>query len=113
MNKLLEDKVDKVLLSSLSVQSIEALKQKLHNEVEVGDIDKHVDILRGIDAYGNEVLRKELKEIHQKHFGNSNKLVFGMRIKWLIILAILALTGLLFYLSHSSSIKSSDHLYAE
>jgi len=116
MNQNIEAILDKLLKKELTEKEIDALRQELPEGVSLKAFNEHDMILKGIDAYGVQQLRKELSEIHEKHYGvNSQKSKNGiLKKKWLWFLLVLLGTGVAWFINkQNQKAKSPDQIFAE
>lgn len=110
MDKSQESLIDKNILKDISQKEVVELKEKLKSSIPYKEFDNHVNIVRAIDYYGQEELRKKLKLFHKKHFraNGSNKK------KWLILsLITIGLMISIFLLLKTFNKKNPHQLYVE
>ena len=116
MDKSMEKLIDEELRRGATDAELQAMKEKLSNQISEKEFDQHIDVSRAIELYGNELLRKELKIIHKKHFGSSTASRSCRKtVKRLgILLAIALLFGMGYLLLEKTNPhKTSDQLFAE
>lgn len=116
MNQLIESKIDKALFANITAEGIESLKEELREEIDSEQIDLHVDIVRAVNAYGNDLLRQELKQLHIKHFGKEHQLAkgrVGLKYILLVLIGILSIGAATYLLKAKNSGKTSMQLFAE
>ena len=116
MDKSIEKIIDDEILGGISDPELQALKEKLSDQVSAEEFDQHIDVSKAIELYGNEELRKEFKLIHKKHFGSNSsgtpQVGITRRISLIILAAVLLGVAYLFW-QKSNSVKSTDQLFAE
>ena len=116
MDKLLEQELDIRILEDASNEGINSLKNEFEGRIDPKEIDRHAEVVKSIDAFGYEMLRRELKDIHKVHFGSEKLAVTNNRLKIALALVVLvALFTALFFFFQSSRTSSLDatELYAE
>jgi len=72
MNKNIETKLDTLLRKDLSAHHIETIRNSVEGEISNMEFDEHIDVMKGIDAYGVSQLREELKAIALGIYAISN-----------------------------------------
>lgn len=114
MNIEVERKLDTELRRNLSNKELEAAKERLINIASPQEVDAHIEVIQGIDAYGATQLRAQLKDIHRKQFGED--LIASpskpKRKLLLIALAIMAFISIILATNFLGK-KTPDKIYAE
>lgn len=114
MNIEVERKLDTELRRNLSKIELTAAKERLVNIASPQEIEEHLEVMQGIDAYGATQLRAQLKDIHQKQFGNDSATgpLKSKRKLLLVALAFITFISLLLVTNFLGK-KTPDKIYAE
>jgi len=116
INQIIEEQLDSSLRRALITDSIsvvvEGLEEKLPDEL----VERQLEIMAGIDAYGQVQQRKNLRAIHRKHFEKAA--ITSSKNKLLYKIFLAALGGLILFASVSVIMskyfsKTPNAIYAE